>query len=155
MPTMQQMTARANRQAAETLARNFAAMPADKQTWRPLDQGRPALDQVVECAVTNQFAERTLRTCQIDSTAFAGYEQARAEHDTGEKALAFLAETAAALADAIESFPSEHLGDPVTLPWETTPTTLAEMMLVPYWNTTYHLGQICYIQTLYGDKEYH
>jgi len=26
---------------------------------------------------------------------------------------------------------------------------------VPYWNITYHLGQINYIQTLYGDSVMH
>ena len=31
--------------------------------------------------------------------------------------------------------------------------TYLEMMDYPRWNCTYHLGQIAYIQTLYGDKE--
>ena len=33
--------------------------------------------------------------------------------------------------------------------------TMPEMMDYPRWNFNYHLGQIAYIQTLYGDKEMH
>jgi hypothetical protein len=29
------------------------------------------------------------------------------------------------------------------------------MLEYPRWNATYHLGQIAFIQTLYGDKETH
>ena len=35
------------------------------------------------------------------------------------------------------------------------PFTIAEMADYPRWNFTYHLGQIGYIQTLYGDNAMH
>jgi hypothetical protein len=33
--------------------------------------------------------------------------------------------------------------------------TVAEMMDYPRWNFNYHLGQIAYIQVLFGDKDMH
>jgi len=33
--------------------------------------------------------------------------------------------------------------------------SLADVMMFHYWNIVYHVGQINFIQTLYGDKEMH
>jgi hypothetical protein len=33
--------------------------------------------------------------------------------------------------------------------------TVLQIMSLMVWNCNYHEGQICYIQTLYGDKDMH
>ncbi len=35
------------------------------------------------------------------------------------------------------------------------PYSMLEVMAFHHWNTLYHLGQVAYIQTLYGDQEMH
>ena len=57
----------------------------------------------------------------------------------------------------ILTFADAKLKDTVDLPFGKGGSlkvfTMAEIMDYPRWNATYHLGQIAYIQTLYGDKE--
>ena len=154
MATVQQLMAKLNRDVAGTLARNVRAMPPDKQTWQPPDGGRSALDQLQECAAVTAWAAQILRERAIPATEGL-FERFRAECDTPDRAAARLEQEAQALAGVIESFPSDHLEDPVQLPWEEKPCSLAEAMAIAYWNNTYHLGQVCYIQTLYGDKGYY
>lgn len=153
MPTVQGLAARLNRQVAGGLERAFAAMPADKQTWKVLDEGRSALHQVAECAEVNRLGARILREKAFGPVEWEAYQAARASLDTPEKALAALRETTAELVAEIESFPNENLDDAVTFPWDDTTSSLAEAMWMPYWNMAYHIGQINFIQTLYGDRE--
>ena len=155
MPTIQQLAAEISRDAAEALARNAQAMPADKLNWSALDAGRTAFQQIVECAVIYGvgaaiFTERRMPPMEPDS-----FGKAMAALDTPEKALAALKTNSDALARAIEAFPDEHLDETIQLPFFPTPRSFAHLLLMPYWNSVYHLGQIAFIQTLYGDKEMH
>lgn len=54
------------------------------------------------------------------------------------------------LTEAILAFPLERLGETVIEPWGYE-TTYGELMMYQYWNTTWHTGQVAYIQTLLGD----
>ena len=157
MTTTVEMAVNANRQAADALARTAKAMPDDKQTWKPLDEGRSALDQVVECGGgMNLFMSRILQNRALPEMNPREHERMVAENDTMEKALALLEKGTVALLSAIESFPKEHLGDTIRLPFGGgMDRTFEEVMFMPYWNMTYHTGQINYIQTLYGDREMH
>lgn len=155
MPTVQQLAIHLNREVAESLTRNAAAMPADKLTWSPLDQGRTALSQLAECAVITEFTTNLLKTRAmppIDSEAFG---KKTAELDTVEKATAALKANIDTLSSVIESFPDADLDATIQLPWFSTPQTFAQVMFICYWNNVYHQGQIAFIQTLYGDKEMH
>jgi hypothetical protein len=155
MPTIQQLAAKLNRDVAAGLKRNAAAMPADRVSWKPMDVGRSALDQVAECALIARFGAGLLTdrtTPQMDMEAF---QKARAELDTVEKAAAALDAGTDALCAAIEAFPAADLDKTIQLPWFGEPSTFAEIMFLSYWNSVYHVGQIAYIQTLYGDKEMH
>lgn len=58
------------------------------------------------------------------------------------------------LAETIRRFPDEHMEETMMLPFgEARYWTFRELMTLHRWNCDYHLGQISYIQTLYGDKE--
>jgi hypothetical protein len=59
-----------------------------------------------------------------------------------------------ALLTAIKHIPPEELSQTVMMPWG-KPMSLFELAYDHYWNLTYHLGQIAYIQRLYGDTAYH
>ena len=155
MPTVTAMAAKMNREVAAGLARSFQAMPPDKQTWKPLDAGRSALSQIQECAGINFWTAQILRDRAMPSIEEGWMQQLQSQYDTPEKAVAGLQAGTDALVAAIESFPADHLEDTVQLPWDPTPTSLVEVMLLAYWNMTYHIGQISYIQTLYGDQEMH
>lgn len=155
MSLFQKLFANKVREEAQYIVKHVQAMPPDKQTWKPLDNGRSALDMLQECAQFNrQFAKMiaqrsALEWNQEDAAAL------KAECDTVEKAMERFQKETESLAEAIAAFPTEHLEDQVALPWDPHPTAFANAITMPYWNMVYHLGQICYIQTLYGDQNYY
>lgn len=155
MPTIQQLASKLNKMAAETLVRNVRAMPHDKVGWQPLEKGRTALSQLQECAIICGFSNHTLTNHTLPPDFNEAYGREAAELDTLEKTITRLDERAAALAATIEALPDEDLDITVKLPWMEEPSTLAELMFMNYWNTVYHVGQVSYIQTLYGDTEMH
>ncbi|HLV82011.1 MAG TPA: hypothetical protein VKT32_17105 [Chthonomonadaceae bacterium] len=155
MPNITAMAAKMNREVAAGLARHFQAMSPEKQTWQPLDAGRCALDQIQECAGINLWTAQMLRDRAMPPIGENWMQQLKTQYDTPEKALAGLQTGTDALIAAIEAFPAEHLDDTLQLPWDSAPSSLAEIMMLAYWNMAYHLGQISYIQTLYGDRENH
>jgi hypothetical protein len=77
--------------------------------------------------------------------------------DTKNKSIdqleAELTKTSADFFAVARAFPEEMLMEDVVLPWTTL--KFVEMMAYPYWNMMYHIGQITYIQTLYGDEDIH
>ncbi|MBS1700564.1 MAG: hypothetical protein JST12_02805 [Armatimonadetes bacterium] len=56
------------------------------------------------------------------------------------------------LLKAIRTFPTERLEESVLEPWGYE-TTYKDLILYQYWNTTWHTGQVAYIQTLLGDRK--
>ena len=145
-----------NRQVSIGLARTFRAMPPDKQTWRPLEMGRSALDQVQECAGLNRFALEIFRTGEVPGFDTEEFARLKQEHDTADMALSLLKESTDQLVAAIEAFPVERLDEAITLPFGGgMPSSFGDLMFVTYWNMAYHVGQINYIQTLYGDNDMH
>jgi hypothetical protein len=150
------LAAELTRDAADRLARAIRAMPPDKVAWSPFENGRTAIDQVVECAGLNMIVADILTRRDTRPLDEAAYERMRQENDTAEKALALLERGTAALVRAIEGFPHAHLDDTLVLPFAgNVKRTFARMMMGGYWNMIYHWGQINYIQTLYGDREDH
>ena len=155
MPSIQQLAAKLNRKAVEGLKKNATAMPADKVAWQPLDVGRTVVSQLAECAVITGFNARLLIDRAVPPMDMEAFQKAVSDLDTTEKAISALDASADALAGAIESFPSADLDQTIKLPWFEEAQSFAEIMLLGYWNNVYHVGQICYMQTLYGDKEMH
>ena len=155
MPTIQQLAAQLNREAAASLQSNALAIPADKVTWKPLEMGRSVLSQIVECALITGYAANILSALKMQDHDEASHAQAKAELDTIEKALAALQANTDKLVAVIEAFPTEELDNTLQLPWLPEPQSFAKLLLMSYWNNVYHIGQIAYIQTLYGDKEMH
>ncbi|RYG43097.1 hypothetical protein EON79_17645 [bacterium] len=86
-------------------------------------------------------------------------EKQRAEMEalkTVEDCEAVCLEKLPALFEAILAIPDEKFKETRWLPFQGgRDFTFEEMMDYPRWNFNYHLGQIGYIQTLYGDMEDH
>ncbi len=154
MGTIKQIAIGMIRQSTQGLTGNLNAMPADKVTWKPMDAGRSALDMTVECAIISQGTAETLTTREDPTMDHEAWKRLQEETDTAEKAMRLFQEGTDALIAAIEAFPEEHLQDKVTMPWGMV-ISFAELMMMVYWNNTYHTGQIAYIQTLYGDNQMH
>lgn len=131
-------------------------MPADKIAWKPLDQGRSALDQLQELAQAPTYVVGMLKGQKEEPSPdhFQKMMEERKAWDTVDKCQSIADKNYADLDAAIRSFPDEKLKDTVWLPYDGgRDFTMAEIMEYPRWNANYHQGQIAYIQTLYGDKE--
>lgn len=159
--TVQTQAARRVRHAAESLITAVSATPPDRLHWRPLECGRPILNQAIECVFANMRWAGTIRNRALTEVPPETVEQVRAvfrqEIDagsyTGETVKAKLREVTAELAEAILAVSEEELSREIKVGFETY--LLADCFLHPYWNMVYHEGQINYIQTLYGDHEDH
>ena len=156
MITVNELAVKLTTEANELLVRAVRAMPADKVVWRALDMGRSPLEMVVECGTTNMLMSQILNEMGMPPYDPEVARRSNASYDTISKAIGMLKDGTDALVNAIEIFPVKHLEDSLTLPFGGGMIrTYSEIMVMPYWNMTYHLGQINFVQTLYGDREMH
>lgn len=141
------------RSSQDMLFQSARKMPADKLTWKPLDAGRSVLDQLQECALSAD-----MYIALIDSTyspQFANYEEmgaAMAQLDTLDKCEDACRRMTERLCEGIARMTPEDAGKIHEMPWG---SSYPGSVVAGFhdWNMVYHLGQINYIQTLYGDND--
>jgi len=135
-------------------------VPADKLTWKPLDLGRSVLDQLQELAQAAEYVTGTIAGEAQDTNPdperwqkMVADRQAWTTVEDCEREAKVRLEK---LFTAIRGCADERLKETIWLPYDGgRDFTIQEVTEYPRWNANYHLGQICYIQTLYGDKEMH
>ncbi|MBS1714613.1 MAG: DinB family protein [Armatimonadetes bacterium] len=149
----------ATQKAADEAFRYAKAVPDEKVAWKASDTSRSVLQLCQEMALCGKWAaeiiedkpmpewsEETQAKVQQEMDAFPDVDACKAECDRNLKALFALFST---LSD-------DDLKRTKWLPYDGgRDFTVAEMMDYPRWNFTYHLGQIAFVQTLYGDKDMH
>ena len=119
----------------------------DKATWKPLDKGRSAVDQCVECGFVSNLIAGALNTQGLPAFDRDGILAAKADNDTPEKALALLTSGTEALIAAIAAFPADQWDTVQALP-QWGDHSFTELVMYINWNNIYHEGQISYISTL-------
>lgn len=149
----------ATKEAMAQAFRYAKAVPEDKLNWSPLDQGRTVLDLARELARCSAWTTEMLKAGKMPD--FTEEAQAREKEindslvtleDCEKHSDANLVE----LAEVFQTIPDERFTDTMFLPFEGgRDFTIQEIMDYPRWNANYHLGQIGYIQILFGDKEMH
>lgn len=136
----------------EGIIRSIRALPADKVAWKPMDNGRSALDQFQECAISPEIFTRALNGGgYVYTDDLRPKRLALASVDEAE---AVLRKGTTELLKGIREMPDSKLDDPIDMPWGAT-WKLVDVMNMHFWNLTYHVGQINYIQTLLGDFDMH
>jgi hypothetical protein len=152
--TVGEFQARKIERIAESLAHFIRTTRPDRLTWEAPGEGeakgRTALVQVSECVVTNRLFAALLRGEPVDAPA------ARASapvYQDAETACADLTLSARELAGAVRELTDADLQRTFAF-WRGAASgeSLVEM---GYRNMAYHAGQINFIQTLYGDAEFH
>lgn len=145
------------RSAAETF-RYAKVVPADKWEWAPLDSGRTVLDMCREITMTPKWAVDIINGVPMEwnEESMAATKAEQAQWNTPEECETEFNVRIAKLEALYLSLTDEKLKETRWLPFDGgRDFTFLEMMEYPRWNLNYHLGQIAYIQTLYGDKEMH
>lgn len=128
------------------------AVPQDKLEWKPLDMGRSVLSLAQECAFSPTWAPDLLINRSMPDMTDEDLEamtQFTSQWTTLDECERVCRENCEKLYAVIREFPESDLQETVTIQWGTF--SMAELILLQYWNMLYHYGQINYIQTLYGD----
>lgn len=138
--------------AAKALSHFFLTTEPGRRTWCPPGEnggeGRSAIAQMSEVArACNGAAARLRGETPPEPVEFTTEEQAQ---DAADAVIA----AGKAYADAVRSCTEDVLEKEFEMPWGATWNGTL-MLTFPFGNIHYHMGQINYIQTLYGDKEFH
>lgn len=137
------------------ITNDLNAIPVEKRGASPGGAGRTPLNIVAECAYVNRRCAQYLKTLvPPERPTDEERETFLNSFDTAEKAIAYLEETAAELAEAIDGFDGAQWGETTEFPFG-RPMTFFGIAELPSVHLMYHDGQLNYIQTLYDDKEIH
>ena len=140
------------------LIRTFNAVPDDKLSWAPLDQGRTALDAFSEAAQTCGMVVQIVESKGETKPSPQMFAQMKAERASWTKtdAIAAMNTNAAALYTALGTLSEDDLAMPITMPMRGgTTMPLGAWIMMAYRVFISRFAQINYIQTLYGDTEAH
>lgn len=149
--TVQEHIILTSRNVADEFFKYMEEFPEDKLNWKPLDSGQSALSMAREIGITPTWAMMAMsdkpfgeEKADADKDSWKTIAECKAQYDQRfEKWAAF-----------VRSLSEEDLKKTKFLPFNGgRDHTFLELLEYPRWNTTWHLGQIAYIQTLYGDKD--
>jgi len=143
------------RKAAEMAFLYAEKVPADKLDWNPLDTGQSVIRMCRELAVTPIWAIMGLGG-NIEGWSedqAAAMHQEMADWATVAQCKAEFEKNFPKWEAVARAMPDEKLPQKKWLEVTKREHTYLELLDYVQWNSTYHLGQIAYIQTLYGDKE--
>jgi len=148
------------REGAKEAFKYAKAVPADKLEWKPLENGRSVLDLCRELALCPEWAYDIIdskdQKPEFDESDMAEARKMQENWTAVEACEEQCNQRLERLFTLFRDMPDERLTENKWLPYDGgRDFTMPEMMDYPRWNFNYHLGQIAYIQTLYGDKEMH
>ncbi|MCG9896231.1 MAG: DinB family protein, partial [Fimbriimonadaceae bacterium] len=141
---------------ASDFTANLEAMPEDRRTWQPFPGVRTAVDQAGESVQAFGWIVSAL-----ENRSMAGFQEEEPEIRTAVRR-----EIAANIGDemrrgvaaweqAMDAVPADELDAMIPMFFPGWEESLQSNMIYAVWNARYHLGQIQYIQTLYGDLDPH
>jgi hypothetical protein len=154
MITVQQLVSRKTREAWEALMRTAAFVPEEKRDWVPQGKARTLHDFAAECALITDWSLGFFEAYEVPPMDLEAYGRARAELDTLEKIKAVGDAAIERYCAAVEAVPDAKLAEAKEMPWGMT-MTIADVLLLNYWNMVYHTGQVNYLQMMLGDTEMH
>ena len=147
--TLQNFLATATPKAAVVLETALLRLPEDKRDWSAMGNARSAIDMVAEAAMLNDVTEMVRTRAFPADFDMAEYSRAKAELCQNWDALrSLLHESTARSVETIRTVPDGDLNIEIQMPWG--PYTLAQVITYPYWNMSYHEGQINFIASMLG-----
>lgn len=148
--TVQNYLAEAAVKAAEELIVAIKRIPEDKLEWKPAETSRTAHHMFIECVLLTGYTADVIRTHTFPADMMQRYSTDTAAVSTLDIDTLSdrLRQSTATVAAAIREVPDTDLGVDIVMPWQTQ--ALSETIAYPYWNMSYHLGQINYIASQLG-----
>jgi hypothetical protein len=131
--------------AGPDLAHNLDFVPDDRLHWKPAPDSKSALECAAEAAL---FAQSMVPVLE-------GAEWVRPDYSPGtkEEVQSLLRSASRDYAAALRRIPPEKLGDIVSTAFGDF--ALGQIAGFPVVDMIHHRGQVCYLQTMLGDRENH
>jgi hypothetical protein len=137
----------------------LATTPDDRLNWSPSPTARTPIQQVAHAAIAIRNLHNTLdgRTFTADSVAAAdaAFREEERAFNSREEVMNLLEETSGAYEAWLDRLTPDRLDTMVTLPFGMGQLPMRECLDFPPMHTMVHAGQIQYIQTIYGDQDWH
>lgn len=148
--TLQDYLVCATEKAATDLEAALLRLPEDKRDWSPMGKARTALDMVAECALLGATTVDIIKTRAFPADhEMAAFELEKADlAKDWPKLRALLYENNALVISEIRATPEESLDIEIVMPWGNH--KLREVLAYPFWNMSYHEGQINYLASMLG-----
>ncbi|MBX3118352.1 MAG: hypothetical protein KF784_04745 [Fimbriimonadaceae bacterium] len=157
--TSKDLIVRLTENSFKELFRTARTTQADKLDWKPAETARSTMEMLQECAQSPIWTVGLLNERKMpdfDQAMFEEMRNERAQWTTIDACEAEALNRLPKLLDAIDRFPEADMEQTMFLPFGGGRAfTFWELMMFPYWNAVYHVGQINYIQRMYGDVEMH
>ena len=128
----------------------------DKLFWEPAPGSRTVVGQLVECMQAPKWFRSIIET--RDMSAFTAESRAADDEEQSDRrdwevVISELESSCEAYKAAIVGLSDDDLDSKIDSWAGVVP--LSDLLLYPIRNISWHTGQICYIQTLYGDWDMH
>lgn len=146
-------------QAKAGLLHAFSNTPDDRLNWSPSPTSRTPIHQVVHAAHSighiHGFLDGRPFTVPTPAEADLGFREAERNFTERAQALELFEANSNAFTAFLDSLPEERLQQMVTTPFGMgdVPTEIA--ITFPAAHTRWHHAQLDYIQTIYGDVDWH
>lgn len=149
MSSVQAFLAEATRQAADQLIAAFERIPEDKREWSPIGGARTALDQLAECAILTGVTAELVEGRAWPAESANAYMEDKSKLVQDAAAIApLLAKNTARVVAAIGTVTDSELEQKIDTAFG--PMSWQQLITYPYWNMSYHLGQINYLGSMLG-----
>ena len=158
------------RETAEAAKANFlrakgqichalANTPDDRLNWSPSPTARTPLHQVVHAANSIEHIYKAMIgqrfAVPTPAEADAGFREVERGFTTREAALALLDAKSDAYIAFLDGMTSEQLDGMMKAPFGLGDVPVRIALSFPVEHTNWHVAQIDYIQTIYGDLDWH
>ena len=126
-------------------------IPDDKLDWTPMGKAKTPEAIAVECAGAYRWMAAMLRNDEGANQLWGDIAELRP--GTREGIVKLLEEGWEDLAGALDSLEEAQLAEKRQVFWGEE--TVGNLLVMAQWHSTYHSGQLNYIQTMLGDMEMH
>lgn len=146
-------------QAKGRMERALAATPDDKLTWSPSPSSRNTLALVAHSAsalhsITEMLDGRPFGT-STTAEADKDFREWEKQFVSREQVLELFEANSQYFLNFIDNLPEDRYGDMVTLPFGLGQAPLFACASAAANHTNDHCAQIDYLQTIYGDQDWH
>lgn len=144
--------------AKERITHALATTPDDRINWSPSPTARTPIQQVAHCAdaipgIQGMLVGKPFPYASIDEfdTAMRAAEK---EFTTRDQVLSLLEDNSAQYLKWLDALTPEQLASVIQPPFG-PPVPMAVGITFAAYHLSYHVAQMDYIQTIYGDHDWH